>query len=89
MVLTVKIVTMPNKEVYIFTKGCLTYVNVWMQNMFFQQCKWVRGSPYKVVLNTFQKEKNTKEVIRSRYDSRTIRQNTIDGATQTIQKYAH
>jgi hypothetical protein len=26
--------TMPNKEVYIFTKGCLTYFNVWMQNMF-------------------------------------------------------
>ena len=79
---------MPNKEVYIFTKGCLTYFNVWMQNMCFQQCKWVRGSPYKVVLNTFQKEKNTKEVIKSRYDPRTIRQNTIDGATQTIQKSA-
>ena len=56
---------------------------------FFQQCKWVRGSPYKVVLNTFETEKNTKEVIRSRYDPRTIRQNTIDGATQTIQKSAH
>jgi hypothetical protein len=54
--------------------------------MFFQQCKWVRGNPYKVVVNTFEKEKNTKEVIRSRYDPRTIRQNTIDGATQTIQK---
>jgi hypothetical protein len=80
---------MPNKEVYIFTKGCLTYFNVWMQNMFVQQCKWVRGSPYKVVLNTFEKEKNTREVIRSRYDPRTIGQNTIDGATQTIQKSAH
>jgi hypothetical protein len=61
---------------------CLTYFNVWMQNMFFQQCKWVRGSPYKVVLNTFETEKNTKEVIRSRYDPRTIRQNTIDGVNE-------
>ena len=56
---------MPNKEVYIFTKVCMTYFNVWMQNMCFQQCKWVRGNSYKVVLNTFQKEKNIKEVIRS------------------------
>ena len=46
---------MPNKEVYIFTKCCLIYFNAWMQNMFFQQCKWVRGSPYKVVLNIGQR----------------------------------
>jgi len=61
---------MPNKEVYIFRKGCRqycsTYFSVWMRNGFFQQCKWVGGNLQKVVVNTFEKEKNTKAVIRSR-----------------------